>query len=140
MENVLLTILLIFALALIAVVLLQRSEGGGLGLGGGGGGGVMSARGAATALARVTWFLGAGFFVAAMALTVLSARNAANSSVVSGADIPPASAPALPGNLTLPAGTDFAPAPDVQNMMPPAAETPDAPPPADAPDTPPPAE
>ena len=38
MENVVLTIHLLLALALVGVVLLQRSEGGGLGLGGGGGG------------------------------------------------------------------------------------------------------
>ena len=43
MENIVLTIHLILALALVGIVLLQRSEGGGLGLGGGGGGdGIMS--------------------------------------------------------------------------------------------------
>ncbi len=132
METVILTILLIFSLALIGIVLLQRSEGGGLGLGGGGGGGgVMSARGAASAMSKVTWFLGAGFFIAAMSLTVISARNAANSSVIGDGDLPAASTPALPGNLTLPAGTDFAPAPDVSDMMPPPAAEPITPPPAD---------
>ncbi len=131
METVILTILLIFAIALIGIVLLQRSEGGGLGLGGGGGGGVMSARGAASVLAKATWFLGAGFFVAAMALTVISARNAANSSVVGSGDIPAAEAPALPGNLTLPSGTDFTPAPDVGDLMPPVADEPITPPPAE---------
>ena len=35
MENIVLTIHLILALALVGIVLLQRSEGGGLGLGGG---------------------------------------------------------------------------------------------------------
>ena len=50
MENVILIVHLILALALIGVVLLQRSEGGGLGMGGGGGGGgLVSSRGAATA-------------------------------------------------------------------------------------------
>ena len=45
MENIVLTIHLILALALVGIVLLQRSEGGGLGLGGGGCGGdcIMSA-------------------------------------------------------------------------------------------------
>ena len=95
MENVVLVILLILALALIAIVLLQRSEGGGLGMGGGGGGGgVMSSRGAATALGKITWFLGAGFFAAAMTLTVISAKNAANSSVIGGGDGGTQSAPA----------------------------------------------
>ena len=37
MENVVLVIHLLLALALIGTVLLQRSEGGGLGIGGGGG-------------------------------------------------------------------------------------------------------
>ena len=123
METVVLTILLILALALIGVVLLQRSEGGGLGLGGGGGGGgggVMSARGAASALAKLTWFLGIGFFVTAMTLTVLSAQRAANSSVVGDAVVPQESQPALPGNLTLPADTNLAPAPSVDDLMPPA--------------------
>ena len=52
MQAVVLTIHLLLALALILVVLLQRSEGGGLGIGGGG---VMTSRGAATALSKVTW-------------------------------------------------------------------------------------
>ncbi|MEL6425575.1 MAG: preprotein translocase subunit SecG, partial [Pseudomonadota bacterium] len=39
MENVLLIVHLILALALIGVVLMQRSEGGALGIGGGGVGG-----------------------------------------------------------------------------------------------------
>jgi preprotein translocase subunit SecG len=81
MENVLLVILLILALALIAIVLLQRSEGGGLGIGGGGGG-VMSARGAATALGKVTWALGIAFLGMSLAMTIVSARNAADSSVI----------------------------------------------------------
>jgi len=43
MNNVLLIVHLLVALAMIGVVLLQRSEGGGLGIGGGGGGGVWAA-------------------------------------------------------------------------------------------------
>ena len=60
MENVVLTIHLLLALALIGVVLLQRSEGGGLGMGGGGGG-AMTGRAAATALGKMTWILAAAF-------------------------------------------------------------------------------
>ena len=61
MENIVLTIHLILALALVGIVLIQRSEGGGLGLGGGGGGdGIMSGRGAATALSKITWVLAVG--------------------------------------------------------------------------------
>ena len=65
MENIVLTIHLILALALVGIVLLQRSEGGGLGLGGGGGGGdgIMSGRGAATALTKITWVLAIAFIL-----------------------------------------------------------------------------
>ena len=83
MENVILTIHLLLALALIGVVLLQRSEGGGLGLGGGGGGdGIMSGRSAASALSKVTWILAVAFIITSMGLTVLAARNATGTSVV----------------------------------------------------------
>lgn len=85
MENVLLVVELILALFIIIVVLLQRSEGGALGMGGGGGGGgVMSGRGAATALTKVTWALAAGFFAVALALTVLAAERSASRSVIGG--------------------------------------------------------
>ena len=73
MENVVLTIHLILALLLIGVVLLQRSEGGGLGMGGGG---VMSARGAANALSRLTWIFAVAFIATSITLTVLAARDA----------------------------------------------------------------
>lgn len=82
MENVLTVIHLLLTLSLIAIVLLQRSEGGGLGIGGGSGGGMMSARGAATALGRVTWFLAAGFIATSIALTILAVEKSAGSSVL----------------------------------------------------------
>jgi len=126
MENVILTIHLILALLLIGVVLLQRSEGGGLGMGGGANGAV-SARGAATALTKLTWIFAAAFIVTSMTLTVLAARGGSSGSVVdavaadAAATEPAASdAPANPassGDLTAP-GPEDAPA---------------APPPADAP-------
>ncbi len=80
MENVFLVIHLILALSLIGVVLLQRSEGGGLGIGGGGG--VLSSRGAATALGKITWGLAIAFLATSITLTVLAAKNSADSSVV----------------------------------------------------------
>ena len=77
MENIVLTIHLILALALVGIVLLQRSEGGGLGLGGGGGGdGIMSGRGTATALSKITWLLAVGFIITSMSLTIIASRNA----------------------------------------------------------------
>ena len=91
MATVVLTIHLLLALALIIVVLLQRSEGGGLGVGGGGG--VMTGRGAATALAKVTWVLGIAFVITSLVLTVLAARDSGRGSVID--SILPVSALAL---------------------------------------------
>ncbi|MEO3415453.1 preprotein translocase subunit SecG [Roseovarius sp. CAU 1744] len=81
MENVVLTVHLLLALALIGVVLLQRSEGGGLGMGGGGGG-VTSGRSAATALGKLTWLLAIAFICTSLALTIIAARNSSGSSVL----------------------------------------------------------
>jgi preprotein translocase subunit SecG len=99
MENVILIVHLILALCLIGVVLLQRSEGGGLGMGGGGGN-AMSARGAASALGKLTWGFAIAFICTSVALTIIAARNSANSSVVDrlgleaptggGVELPPA--------------------------------------------------
>ncbi|MDT8327260.1 MAG: preprotein translocase subunit SecG [Roseovarius sp.] len=112
MENVVLTIHLLLAIALIGVVLLQRSEGGGLGMGGGG---AVSGRAAATALGKVTWILAAAFIVTSITLTIIAAQNAAGVSVLDRlTDAPPApeaSAPALPDADTLlpPPSGDTAP-------------------------------
>lgn len=103
MENVVLVIHLILALCLIGAVLLQRSEGGGLGMGGGGGagGGVMSGRSAATAMGRITWLLAIAFIATSITLTVIAAKNSADSSVLDRLGVPtPAveeTTPALPG-------------------------------------------
>ncbi len=71
MQNVVLIVHLIIAVCLIGVVLLQRSEGGALGIGGGGGG-LVSQRGAATALSKITWVLAIGFLCTSMVLTMLA--------------------------------------------------------------------
>lgn len=71
MQNVVLVIHLILALCLIGAVLLQRSEGGALGIGGGGGG-MVSQRGAATALSKITWGLAAAFLTTSLTLTILA--------------------------------------------------------------------
>ncbi len=75
MENILLVVHLIIAIALVAVVLLQRSEGGALGMGGGsagGGMGMFSARGAANALTRTTAILAVLFLGTSLALAILA--------------------------------------------------------------------
>lgn len=122
METVVLTIHLLLAFALIVVVLLQRSEGGGLGIGGGGGG-VVSGRGAATALSKLTWALGATFVVTSLALTVLAAREAGVGSVVDqlGIETPAgeiSTAPVIPEADLLPP----VPVPEDGPAIPPPAE------------------
>ncbi|WP_137110550.1 preprotein translocase subunit SecG [Rhodobacter sp. SY28-1] len=108
MENVILIIHLILALLLIGVVLMQRSEGGGLGIGGGGG--TMSARGAATAMTKLTWIFAAAFIVTSITLTILATRGGEGGSVVDTAttegttEAPATDAPATGGGL---AGTDL---------------------------------
>ena len=111
MENVVLIILLVLAVALIGVVLMQRFEGGGLGIGGGGGGGGMTTgRSAANALTRLTWILGAAFMAASLAMTVISAQNASGSSVVDRLGVPApttATESEVPsGDLLLPPSAD----------------------------------
>jgi len=111
MENVVLIIHLLLALALIGVVLLQRSEGGGLGMGGGGGG-ATAGRSAATALGKLTWILAIAFIATSLTLTIIAAQKSAGSSVLDRiTDAPaPASeeAPALPdaGDSLLPPSSD----------------------------------
>jgi len=72
MQNVLLVIHIIACIVMTAVIMLQKSEGGALGIGGGGGGGLMTGRGAAGALVRVTMIVGAVFFITSLGLTRLA--------------------------------------------------------------------
>ena len=108
MENVVLIVHLILALGLIGVVLLQRSEGGGLGMGGGGG--ANSGRPPATPMSKLTWILGAAFVVTSITLTIVSAQKSAGVSIL---DRLSATPPALEQN-------DAVPAPDLDNLLPPA--------------------
>ena len=121
MENVLLTVHLILALLLIGVVLLQRSEGGGLGMGGGAGG-VMSGRGAATALTKLTWIFAVGFIITSITLTIIAAREADSGSVIN--QIGGTPAPAKPETPTAPLGGDLLP--PAQTDAPLAPPRPDA--------------
>ncbi|WP_438986228.1 preprotein translocase subunit SecG [Marivivens donghaensis] len=120
MESVVLVIHLILALSLIGVVLMQKSDGGGLGMGSGGGNGLVSARGAATALGKVTWGLAAAFIVTSITLTIIAKQNASTASALDTAvpavveEAPAADAPALPG-----LGGDLLP-PSVDSSLPPA--------------------
>lgn len=118
MENVILIILLILALALIVVVLIQRSEGGGLGIGGGGGG-VVSGRSAASAMGRLTWYLGAAFMVMCLAMTILSVQSGGDRSVI---DTLGSEAPAQDGGLPGLGGDLLPPTADDGGLTPPRAE------------------
>ncbi|MCG3267213.1 preprotein translocase subunit SecG [Yoonia sp. I 8.24] len=111
MENVVLVIHLILALSLIGTVLLQRSEGGGLGMGGGGGGGATGGRPAPTAMSKVTWILAIAFICTSIALTLISASNSANSSVVDRVDTEATEETTVPdlGESLLPPSNDDAP-------------------------------
>lgn len=123
MENVVLVIHLLLALALIGIVLLQRSEGGGLGLGGGGGGGLMTGRAAATALGRATWILAAAFITTSLTLTVIAASNATGSSVLDRITDAPPAAEQLDEVPSLPSAADLLPgAPADAPVAPPRAE------------------
>lgn len=85
MTVIVLTIHMMIALALVLVVLLQRSEGGGLGIGGGGSGGgmgsLMSARGTASLLTRLTAILAAAFMGTSMFLAILAGGGPTSSIV-----------------------------------------------------------
>ena len=70
----LIIIQLILAILLVIFVLLQGSDNEGLGLGGGGGGlgGMMSARGSASLLSRLTAFTATLFMVMSVILTIIA--------------------------------------------------------------------
>jgi len=113
MENVILIVHLLLALALIGVVLIQKSEGGGLGMGGGG---AVTGRPPATALGKVTWLLAIAFIATSITLTIIAAQNAAGVSVLDRITDAPVRAPvidpALPGTeggLLPPAADDGQP-------------------------------
>lgn len=87
MEEVVLIIHLVIALALVGTVLLQRSEGGALGMGGGGVGGFMSARGASNFLTRLTAILAAAFIGTSLTLGVMGTGQSGNRSIVEEAPV-----------------------------------------------------
>jgi preprotein translocase subunit SecG len=81
MTTVLLIVHLLVASALVAVILMQRSEGGALGIGGGGPGGMMSGRGAANLMTRLTMILGAIFVANSVLLAIVSGIDSTGRSV-----------------------------------------------------------
>lgn len=116
MQEIVLVIHLLLAIALVGVVLLQKSEGGGLGIGGGGGmSGFMTGRSQANLLTRATAILAAAFMVTSLALAVLASGSTRPTSILDTApaeqrapspDLAPEPAPAPP------LAPESAPAPD----------------------------
>lgn len=106
MQNVVLIIHLLLALALIGVVLLQRSEGGGLGIGGGAMG-PQAGRPPLTGLAKLTWGFAIAFICTSLTLTVIAAQQSADTSVLDRIGVQPDTpAPALPDLQLPPTGGD----------------------------------
>jgi preprotein translocase subunit SecG len=103
-QNVVLAIHALIALALVVVVLLQRSEGGGLGMGRSSDG-MMSVRGQANLLTRTTAILAAVFFATSIALAVFAGTANRPSPIIPTGP----SAPVAPGAAPSP-GTGPAPA------------------------------
>ncbi len=79
------------AVALIGSILIQRSEGGALGMGGGSMGGLMTARGSANLLTRVTAGLAVCFFATSILLAIMAGGTKTTRSIV---DQPASTAPA----------------------------------------------
>lgn len=144
MLAVLLVVHLLACVALVIVVLLQRSEGGALGMGGGGAGaGLMSGRGVAGVLVKVTMGLAAAFFVTSLTLTRLNTEEARRPSAIEqelldqqgdAFTLPDATAPANePEETSVTEPAEPAPSPDV---LAPVLETPGTPAPQEsAPET-----
>jgi len=84
MQEVVLVIHLMLAVALVITVLLQQSEGGGLGIGGGQGS-MMTGRSAANLLTRMTTIIVGCFFVTSLLLAWEAKHDAASTSVL---DVP----------------------------------------------------
>ena len=112
------------AAALVLIILIQRSEGGGLGVGGSPGG-LMSARGAANFLTRLTAILATLFVILSIALAAVAVGAASGTKVdTSLKRAAPVGAPAAPTNNDPLAGVGGAPAPTLVTPAPSASPAP----------------
>ena len=113
------------AAALVLVILIQRSEGGGLGVGGSPGG-LMSARGAANFLTRITTILATMFVILSIALAAVAVSAASGTKVDTSLKRgTPVGGPAAPLNNDPLAGVGGAPAPALVTPAPGSTATPD---------------
>lgn len=105
MQEVVLIIHLVIAVALVIVILMQRSEGGAATLtGGSASGGFMSVRGAANFLTRMTAILAGLFIITSLVLAMLATRAGDQSRSIMDKAKPETSAPAAPAAPAKPAG------------------------------------
>ena len=81
MSSALLAVHIIVAFALIVVILIQKSEGGGLGLGSGSMGGLMTVRGTANFLTRLTAILATIFMITSILLAILASPTGNDTSL-----------------------------------------------------------
>ena len=135
MEQVLLVIQVIIAIALVGMVLIQRSDTDGFGLGSGGGGNLLSGRQTANLMTRTTAILAALFIINSLLLSIL-ASNRTSSSIIDSIDgdapqaveqplVPADAKPAKAEKKAAPSVPDAgAPAKPVKKVKPAAAEEP----------------
>ena len=100
MENILVIINIVLAVILIIVILLQRSDGGALG-GIGGGisfGGILSSRGSANFMTRLTAILAAAFIANSLGLAVQESGNKTDESILENINDEDIEAPLIPFN------------------------------------------
>jgi preprotein translocase subunit SecG len=103
----------IVAASLVGVILMQRSEGGGLGMGGSPSG-LMSARGAADFLTRMTTILATVFIVLSISLAFVAAKKGGTGEIDSSlerTEVP--AAPAAPATTAPATPASAAPATEV---------------------------
>ena len=99
----LIVIQLILAVLLVVLVLLQGSDNEGLGLGGGGGmGGMMSARGSANLLSRLTAITATLFMVMSVVLTITASVGSDKNILESLPEISASEEPLTPEEPSIP--------------------------------------
>ncbi len=99
----LIVIQLILAVSLVVLVLLQGSDNEGLGLGGGGGmGGMMSARGSANLLSRLTAITATLFMVMSVVLTITASVGSDKNILESLPEISTSEEPLTPEEPSIP--------------------------------------
>ena len=116
----------IVAALLVGVILVQKSEGGGLGTGGSPAG-LMSARGAADFMTRLTAILAGLFVVLSIILAALAVKSSGNRTIDDSLNRTVAPAPQLPSDPLGGAGRPGASLVPAESASPPTGAAPAAP-------------